>query len=119
MNRLAIFVEGYTEAAFVDRLIEEIAGKNKVLIEQREIRGGSRVRRSMRTIKAAKQDTGQKYFVLLLDCGSDSQVKTRIHEEHQNLTKSGYSRLIGIRDVRPDFTYDDVPRLEASLMKYI
>ena len=46
MNRLAVFVEGYTEVVFVQKLIEEIAGKNNVLIEHRAIRGGSAARRT-------------------------------------------------------------------------
>jgi len=119
MNKLAIFVEGYTEVVFVEELIEEIAGQNKVKIEHRNIRGGSTTRRMMRVIKAAKLHTGDKYYVLILDCGNDELVKTRIQEEHENLTKSGYSRLIGIRDVRPNFTYGDIPKLEANLPKYI
>ena len=104
MNRLAIFVEGYTEVLFVYKLIEEIAPRNNVRIEHREIRGGKRVRRTMRRVTAASPDTGQEYFVLIIDCGGDSLVKTRILEEHENLTRKGYSRIIGIRDVRPAFT---------------
>ena len=118
MNRLAVFVEGYTEAVFVEKLIEEIAGQNKVLIEHRKIRGGRTTPRRMWALKASKP-TGEEYYVLLLDCGGDELVKTRIQEEHDNLTKKGYSRLIGIRDVRPTFTHGDIPKLEAGLPKYI
>jgi hypothetical protein len=119
MNRLAVFVEGYTEVMFVERLIEEIAGRHMVLIEHREIRGGGATRRTMGLVKAAKSDTGQKYFALIVDCGGDEQVKSRILEEHQNLTAKGYLRIIGMRDVRPNFTYADIPRLEANLPKYV
>ena len=119
MNKLAVFVEGFTEILFVEKLIEEIAGQNKVLIEQRAIRGGSNTRRSIRIIKAARPNTGQSYYVLLFDCGGDEAVKTRILEEHANLTRSGYSRIIGIRDVRPNFTYTDIQRLERGLPTYI
>jgi hypothetical protein len=118
MNRLAIFVEGYTEVVFVERLIEEIAG-GKVLIEQREIRGGTASKRTMRLIKATKPHTGQEYFVLLVDCGGDETVKTRIREEHETLTSKGYSEILGVRDVRPKFTHADIPKLEANLRKYI
>ena len=45
MNRLAVFVEGHTEMVYVERLIEEIAGQNKVLLEHIEIRGGRKVPR--------------------------------------------------------------------------
>lgn len=119
MNRLAVFVEGYTEVLFVEKLIEEIAGQNKVRIEHKTIRGGSTTRRTMKLIKAARPSSGEKYYVLIFDCGGDEQVKTRILEEHENLTKTGYSRLIGIRDVRPQFVHNDIPKLEAGLTKYI
>jgi len=119
MNRLAVFVEGYTEIMFVEKLIDEIAGKNNVLIEHRKISGGKRARRMMKVIKAAKPNTGQKFYVLLCDCGGDDSVKTRIIEEHENLTRAGYSCLIGIRDVRPKYSLGDIPILEAKLSKYI
>lgn len=119
MNKLAVFVEGYTEVVFVERLIEEIAGKNNVLIEHREIRGGSRARRTFARVRAAQEVTGQKYFVMIVDCGGDSLVKERIREEHENLTRSGYAKIIGLRDVRPDFSYAEIPRLEDSLLRFI
>lgn len=50
----------------------------------------------MVTINASNAKTGQQYFVLLVDCGNDEPVKGRIREEHDNLTKTGYSRLIGV-----------------------
>ena len=119
MRKLAVFVEGYSEMLFVERLIFEIAGTHNVIIEQQQIRGGRRVKRTMTIVKAASIATGQQYYVLIVDCGGDSQVKTRIMEEHKNLTQNGYFQIIGIRDVRPDFTYGQVPQLEVGLLKYI
>ncbi|MFZ1936481.1 MAG: hypothetical protein WCB27_15040 [Thermoguttaceae bacterium] len=119
MNKLAVFVEGLTEVLFMDKLIEEIAGEHNVLIEHRAIRGGTTTKLTTRLIKAARPNTGQKYFVLIYDCGADNSVKTRIRYEHQNLTNHGYSRIIGLHDVAPTFTRDEIPKLEASLPKYI
>ncbi len=119
MNKLAIFVEGYTEVVFVEKLIEEIAGENRVFIESKRIRGGKTTSRSIKEIKAARTDPRQEYYVLIYDCGGDEQVKTRIMEEQSNLTIAGYSRLIGLRDVRPNFTHADIPKLETYLPKYI
>ena len=56
MKKLAVFVEGYTELVFVEKLIEEIAGAAKVLIEHREIRGGATTRRTFARVRAAKPD---------------------------------------------------------------
>src|SRR5205814_196808 len=91
MKKLAVFVEGNTEALFIIRLLEEIAGRHRARIEHRQIRGGSTTRRTLRLVTAIKPDTGQEFFVLLYDCGSDEGVKARILEEHQNLTRGDYS----------------------------
>lgn len=118
INRLAVFVEGYTEVVFVKKLIEEIADDNNVQIEHWQVRGGSNTRRAMQ-LKARQPNTGQRYFVLIMDCGGDVLVKDRIREEHENLNNKGYSKIIGIRDVRPTFDYSEIPILEANLPKYI
>jgi hypothetical protein len=116
---LAVFVEGHVEVLFVEKLIEEIAGKNKVVIEHREVRGGTSTRRTMGLMKAAQIDGGQQYYVLIVDCGGDDLVKSRILEEHENLTKKGYAKIIGLRDVRGNFSHADIPKLEASLRRYL
>jgi hypothetical protein len=119
MKKLAMFVEGYTEAVFAEKLIEEIAGEKRVRIDRKKVLGGRKAPRTMMMIKAAAPDIGQEYYFLIIDCGGDELVKTRILEEHENLTKSGYSGLIGVRDVRPKFTYGDIPRLQRNLPAYI
>ncbi len=114
MNKLAVFVEGYTEVVFVEKLIEEIAGETNVLIEHREIRGGGSKRRTFARVRAAKPDTGQQYFVMIIDCGGDHLVKERVLNRNQvgtrsfssnsgsssNLGQSRSTRAIGSRLMR-------------------
>ena len=40
MRKLAFFVEGQTEAVFIERLVEEIAGEDRVIVERRKASGG-------------------------------------------------------------------------------
>lgn len=75
MKRLAIFVEGYTEVLFVQRLISEVAGANNIVIEHSQIRGGRKAPRCISVVKAGKQVTHEKYYVLVVDCGGDALVK--------------------------------------------
>lgn len=119
MNRLACFVEGHTEVLFLMKLLDAIAGESNVRIEHRTIRGGTSRTRTMGLATAMRPDTGQEYYVLIYDCGGDKLVKSRIIEEHENLTRRGYSKIIGMRDVRPDFTHADIERLEKGLPSYI
>jgi hypothetical protein len=114
MHKLAIFVEGYTELCFVDRLIAEIANANHLAVEHMKISGGSTVPRRMKRIKAANLTTQTKFFVLIYNCEGDKQVKTRIQEEHASLSKSDYQKIIGIRDVKP-IARADIPKLEWGL----
>ncbi len=118
MKKMAIFVEGYTEVVFVLKLILEIAG-DRVMIEHKELRGGARNARTMKTLSITKLKTDQDYFVVIFDCGGDEQVKTRINDEYSSLVKAGHSRIVGIRDIRGKFTHNDIPKLESTLPKYL
>lgn len=116
MRKLAVFVEGLTEVLLIERIIEELAGPNNVVIEQKRIQGGKSVPVSYTTIKAHKAITGERFYVLIYDCGGDHQVATRIKKEHVGLDAAGYEKIIGLRDVRPTFTLADIPKLESGLL---
>ncbi|MGA2498944.1 MAG: hypothetical protein ABSH20_14475 [Tepidisphaeraceae bacterium] len=103
----------------MDRLITEIADKNAVSIDLREIRGGTNTRRTMRQIRAADPVGSQKHFVLIYDCGGDDAVKTRMRDEYDNLAKAGYSKIVCMRDVRPKYTRAGIQELEAGLPVYV
>jgi hypothetical protein len=112
---MAVFVEGHTEAAFLDKLIHTIAGHNKVRIAWHKIRGGVTRPQTMRQIRAAGPDEGQEHYILLCDCGNDRAVKTRMLHEYDNLVRAGYQRIVCVRDVYPEHTHADIGRLEAGL----
>ena len=119
MRRIAFFVEGYSELLFVDKLITEVAGAHNVTIEQRQISGGVRAPRKVKVIKAADVEGGHEFFVLIVDCGGETQVKTRLIEEHEGLTRAGYEKIVCIRDVRPQFSRGDIPKLEQTMRMYV
>lgn len=100
---------------FVERLVVAIAGRNEVRIEEIRIKGGKTVPKSIVTVKAADDDVGQEYYILIVDCGGDHQVRSRLQEEHQNLNDKGYEKIVCVRDVRPSFSRADIPKLYAGL----
>lgn len=115
MRRLAVFVEGYTEVLFIERLIREIAGSHNVVIDKRKILGGRTRALQVVTLEAADPIIDQQFYILVFDCGGDHQVKPRIVEQHQSLTRAGYEKIIGLRDVRPGTLFSDIPLLEKNL----
>lgn len=122
MRRLAVFVEGYTELLFVDRLVREVAAKNRVAIHHKRILGGGRSGRTPKSLVVLTTPdlTGDETrYVLIVDCCGDRLVAQRIREEHPSLTKQGYEKIIGIRDVFPDFTKPDIPKLKRNMQHAI
>jgi len=98
-KKIACFVEGQTEQIFVEKLFQEIAGYKKISIETYKFQGG----KSNRRIQSVKSSIikSAPFFVLLYDCGSDSQVVSDITKQHESLTNSGYEKILGLRDLYP------------------
>lgn len=115
---MAIFVEGYTELLFADKLVIEIAGQENVAIEKRQPRGGSKVRKTNRLVGTLPSNKNKKYYVLIVDCGNDATVKTKIIEDYDSLVKLGYEVIIGLRDVYP-FPRNEIKILESRLKQSI
>ncbi len=104
MKRLAIFVEGQTEQIFVNRLLVEIAGKRGLQIvnqKSSKSKNGNRTFTTISTFSAKNTDTEQQYYILIRDCGGDNLVKSDILESYESLSRTGYEKIIGIRDVYP------------------
>ena len=114
MKRLAVFVEGQTEQLFAESLIREIAGQANIRFELRSIRGGAKARRQTRLLQSIPDDAGEEYYVLIVDCGGDETVVSRIREEYDNLVAQGYEAIIGIRDVYP-LLREDIPILARRI----
>jgi hypothetical protein len=101
MKKIAVFVEGHTELAIVERLFTEVAGPIKQLaIQREELRGGQHIKLTARGCPGEDAD----FFVLLVNCQSDGKVKPAILERFESLKNQGYSEVIGLRDMHPDFT---------------
>lgn len=95
MNKIAFFVEGQTEAIFTQKLIFAIAGTKDLQVE---IENASRYI-SFAKVTPPKNDT--ETYILIFDCQGDGAVKQRIKENQDSLRESGYSFIIGLRDLYP------------------
>jgi hypothetical protein len=98
-KKIACFVEGQTEQIFVERLFQEIAGHKNISIETYKFQG----RKANRKIQTLKLSTikNAPFIVLLYDCGNDAHVVSDIIKQHQRLTKKGYEKILGLRDLYP------------------
>ncbi len=54
------------------------------------------------------------YTALIYDCGADNRVKSEILDNIESLRETGYTHIVGIRDLYP-LAVDELPRLEKGL----
>ena len=107
MRKIAIFVEGQTEMLFVDRLVQELANESGLAVEHAEASGGASQARRWKFLKRLTVQPHHEVYVLIVNCGGDSKVKSDILERYHGLRESGYSAVFGLRDVYGQFRYDE------------
>ena len=113
MKKIAFFVEGQTERIFVERLIREVLKGEKISIISKRSQGGANVPKQelVHKISFVRNPT---LLVLIYDCGADNRVKSEILENMPNLMQSGYSYIVGLRDLYP-LPVNDLYRLKSGL----
>ena len=114
MRKLALFVEGQTERLFVQALVESCAAECNVQIEARRGNGGRKFKRIYMEIDAKKLGTGEDYFVLIIDSGSDEGVVSDIMDRFDDFVRENYAMIIGLRDVRP-ISIHEIEKLQTGM----
>jgi len=115
MKKLAIFVEGLTEQILVRQMLQAVLGRNKIAIQTMKITGGHSVKMSFTVMKAAHVSNLTEYYVLVYDCGGETNVKSYMLARRHKLISSGYSMVLGLRDVFPNFERKDMRKLQRGL----
>jgi hypothetical protein len=123
MKKMAFFVEGATELLFIGQLIHEIAGQKNLFVDCQRIKGGASVPKQYvpinyisRQITLANANASTcDYYVMIFNCQGEGQVLSRIDEEHLGLQQSGYEKIIGVRDLYPEFKHADIPRITSVI----
>jgi hypothetical protein len=113
MKRIAFFVEGQTEQIFVNRLVKEIFGTDRINIIQKQFRGGANIPKQ-EIMHNSSFSRNPQYEILIFDCGADNRVKSEILDNISNLRSKGYEMIVGLRDLYP-IPIDDLPRLEKGM----
>lgn len=115
MKRMAIFVEGLTEQILVRKMLETVMKNKKIAVQTVKITGGHNIRMSFTVMHAANVQRSTAYYVLIYDCGGETNVKGYLMTQRQKLVEKGYSCILGLRDVFPTFTAEEIPRLKKGL----
>lgn len=115
MRKLAIFVEGLTEQILVRHLLQAVLDHNRIAIQTVKITGGHNVRMSFTVMRAAHVERNTDYYVLVYDCGGETNVKAYMMAHRAKLVSNGYTMIMGLRDVYPNFQRDEVSKLLRGL----
>jgi len=115
MRKLAIFVEGLTEQILVRQLLQAVLDQNRIAIQTVKITGGHNVRMSFTVMRAAHVERQTDYYIMIYDCGGETNVKGYLMAHRDKLVSSGYTMILGLRDAYPNFQREEVPKLIRGL----
>jgi len=115
MRKLAIFVEGLTEQILVRHLLQAVLDQNRIAIQTVKITGGHNVRMSFTVMRAAHVERQTDYYIMVYDCGGETNVKGYLMAHRDKLVSSGYTMILGLRDAYPNFQRDEIPKLRRGL----
>ncbi len=101
MKKVAFFVEGLTERIFLEKLFAAVFASRHLAIEVKKIKGGTRIPITITAITTPNLTDQIKYYILIYDCGGDSNVRSYIEEQRASLINNGYEKILGLRDVYP------------------
>jgi len=95
MKKVAIFVEGQTEAIFISEMIRQLFGENKAdIVVQKNQRKHEKI-----IIDSYTTANNKIYDFLISNCGNDEMVKSKIIDNYEKLLKAGFINIIGLQDL--------------------
>ena len=119
MKKIALFVEGETEAYFVQKLIKEIARRDSVSFNTFKGYGGQKVPRVFSSLGQSLA-RNEQYKSNIYISSTDNRVNQDIIDQMQTLKASGFNVIVGLRDIRGQkndgtpITLADLPNLETA-----
>ena len=117
MKKIALFVEGETEAYFVRKLFEEVARQDSVSFYEFKGVGGKKFHRVF-TALGQSVASNEEYVANIYISSTDSKVNQDIKDQLPTLKRSGFSVIVGLRDLLGqkiggvDTTLADLPDYE-------
>lgn len=112
MTKVAIFVEGQTEAELVIRVLRLLCGNRGIQIERHEQRGGT-----LHLLTQAGNSQAQ-FFALVANCNNDGQVNSQIRDRYAGLAQQGFTYIVGLRDLYP-MARHKLPRFQLEMQKHL
>lgn len=94
MKRVVIFTEGLTELAFVRQFLIDLLGYQDLSFECLQLHGGE-----FQTIPYEHFSPTAYVYALIVDAHGDGRVLGIISEREKELSKAGYDRICGLRDM--------------------
>ena len=118
MKKIAVFTEGQTEQLFVLAAIKFLADQRSLHIKRQKLLGGRKFPTMYMNVGTEEGDAEDcELYFLLVDCASDERVVTAINENYQKLVDEGFEVILGIRDLRPDLSIDQLGKLLIGIDK--
>ena len=112
MKKVAIFVEGQTEKIFVEKFLYEYFNTYYIEIEFQK-----RLGKTYTKLIGKRENPFAEYHFSIVDMTGDANVFSALYERAEQMMQRGYTYLLGVRDVYPQYTRDEIPVVLRNLRK--
>lgn len=118
MKKIALFVEGETEAEFVEKLLREVANRESISFER--FKGAGKGASRVFTAIGQSAATHEEYRAHIYISSTDNRVNQDIKDQLPTLKREGFDLVVGLRDLRGQktdgsaMTLADLPKLERA-----
>ena len=100
---------------YVEKLIRLMIDEKKLKIVVFEAAGGNNTPRRIQLIYQTPDDETHEFYVQLVESRNDERVASDVRDRYESLVASGFSAIVGIRDVYPDYTAAQISLLRRAL----
>lgn len=120
MKKIAFFVEGETEAFFVEKYLKEVVSQRNITFKTAKFSGGkNNSLRIVNLVNQVKSTSAEKYIVNIYISGCDNRVNSDIRDNITSLKNVGFQQIIGLKDLRGvingrNTTINDLPLFEQA-----
>ena len=119
MKKAAIFVEGQTERIFIEWMLDQLVKSNRLYVEAKRLFGSKKGFGRIVLQARERANPNAEFYVLIVDSGGESSVVSDLNDQYQSLVAANHSVIIALRDVAPNFEYEDRQTLQAAIEQVV
>lgn len=115
MAKICIFVEGNSEAIFVEKIARTLLSGRNATIVSYVLSGGRRYPRMEMQRREAVLGSGADVYIQIVNSANEDRAISDARDQAQGLLDANFEQIVVVRDVAPNFKRSEIGRLRSGL----